>query len=391
MNKYMKSKELPQNTQETVPNNEDVLASGEKKDTIKTPEELEKSVWKKIGIALEAQGDFKVRGKEGIKNAIANSGITSETVAEEMEKAEKKLSKLCGIISKKLIIMAVGMSIFASAGLGEFKKAHSAETPEEELTSISLEKLDKMTENELGELSAKLNKLTDARKERLEVKAEKIRNDLIQHVKSIEYLKKLAIEFHGDSGMAKTVQEGEIKNLKKVKINLISWQAFQDLKNKIAKNNNGFDFNDETDGLYDTKLHEVYCSYDESEKKVEEILRHELLHSNKGGGFTKHAEKLFKKAYRKRGDEYDKYYSKPDEMLAGKQDLDREMEELDIKKYGEKFTDKHFEKMMEAYREGKFSDRVNGFIKTIKPEYFKKIFDEVAKNEHKESSEIVQA
>ena len=79
------------------------------------------------------------------------------------------------------------------------------------------------------------------------------------------------------------------------------------------------------------------------------------------------------------------YLSRSTERLVRKQQLDAQLEDYGIKKYGEKFTRKHYDAIMLLYSIGAFSGDVDQFIRTTKPDYkvFKEIFNEIAKNENK--------
>jgi len=64
-----------------------------------------------------------------------------------------------------------------------------------------------------------------------------------------------------------------------------------------------------------------------------------------------------------------------------KQILDLEMDKFGIKKYGEKFTRNHYNKLRDLDRAGVLSNDAHDFIQTTKPEYFEKIFNELADTE----------
>ncbi|MFA6515231.1 MAG: hypothetical protein WCT42_03125 [Candidatus Paceibacterota bacterium] len=72
------------------------------------------------------------------------------------------------------------------------------------------------------------------------------------------------------------------------------------------------------------------------------------------------------------------YYGRPQEQYARKKTLDMEMENLGIKKYGDKFTQETFIKLMQFYKEGKLSKESTHFIEITKPEYFEKIFNDIS-------------
>ena len=71
-------------------------------------------------------------------------------------------------------------------------------------------------------------------------------------------------------------------------------------------------------------------------------------------------------------------------------EVDYEMERLGIKKYGERFTDEHYQKLVEYDKEGKLFMNTHEFMKTTKPEYFKQIFNEIAANESADPKPIKQ-
>lgn len=72
------------------------------------------------------------------------------------------------------------------------------------------------------------------------------------------------------------------------------------------------------------------------------------------------------------------YLKDPTERDARKKELEFELEKLGVKKYGEEFTDDHYRKMIELQKEQQFSDGADQFIRMTKPEYFRKIMNEIA-------------
>jgi len=75
------------------------------------------------------------------------------------------------------------------------------------------------------------------------------------------------------------------------------------------------------------------------------------------------------------------YYSNPTEMYAEKKGFEYELEKFGIKKYGEKFTMKHYEEVIKNLN--KFSDPSKGFIFSVKKEMFERVMNEIAEIQNK--------
>lgn len=144
----------------------------------------------------------------------------------------------------------------------------------------------------------------------------------------------------------------------------------------------------------------VGAFYSSTEKRIvlpnrkdgPELAEHEFSHASTRSnyGINDRTKKFLGDSYKKLGEEIDDYYSIPTERLARKQQVDYEMERLGIKKYGEEFTDEHYEKLVAYDEEGKFSPDAHAFIVTTKPEYFKQIFNGIAANESTEADSVKQ-
>ncbi len=87
---------------------------------------------------------------------------------------------------------------------------------------------------------------------------------------------------------------------------------------------------------------------------------------------------------------FKKYHSSVAERYARKKTLDIEMEDLGIKKYEDDFTEEHYKKLLEHYKNNKLSIQSMIFLMTTKGfmkeseegfESLKEIFDEIALNE----------
>ena len=213
-----------------------------------------------------------------------------------------------------------------------------------------------------------------------------IKEYLTKQISGKDFLKKLTVEFNGDKQKATEEQAKRIENIKNVNVVVIENEL--EFRKKIEElKNKGLKFNGESEkfkGVYSDNDHTVYSQRDFP------ILAHELVHSETRGtkDITENAKKILDDSYLKQGflnifsGKDDKYLSHSAERLVGKKDLDFVLEILDIKKYGEPFTEEHYDKMMKAYEEGKIKGNAGIFIERTKKEYFKKIFDEIAKNEN---------
>ncbi|MFZ2192715.1 MAG: hypothetical protein WAV31_00535, partial [Candidatus Moraniibacteriota bacterium] len=226
--------------------------------------------------------------------------------------------------------------------------------------------------------------------------AKYLKEEFSKHVGSKEYLDKLAIEFNGDFDRAKKEQERRVGFVNSVRIDVNSdaeaWS--QELKEEKAT------------GYYDTGEHKIFIDKALPVYLLADRLKHELSHASTKGPFfiSEKAKKIFSEAYQspnkeesawKYGEKVshgmkDEYLSDPVEMAARKKQLDLELKSLNIKKYGERFTQEHYIKIMEAYKNKAFSDDTMIFIETTTPAEFEKIFNEIAENENEKPNSTEQ-
>ena len=287
------------------------------------------------------------------------------------------------------------MSDFSAIEAEERKDALKKIQELEKKSGLKLSK----TEDEIEEKIEKLENLHNTKEGPTEKKLEKrelyenmvneIKNEILEHVGSREYQEKLQIEYNGNAEKAEREQKKRIGNLETVKINILSKE---ELKNKLEdiRRKSGVKFGN-FDAFYVRDCagikHELFVPFDNDDEGY--CIEQELLHASTKiyEGMSDKAVKLLDKSYIKQGlfgvfsNKQDRYYKDPSERLVRKQMLDRELEALGIKKYGEKFADKHYDKMMEYYKKGKFSWDANDFIKRTNPKRFKQIFNEIAANE----------
>jgi hypothetical protein len=206
---------------------------------------------------------------------------------------------------------------------------------------------------------------------------EKQKAELVEHIKSLEYLQKLQKEFGLSKAEAKKHQDVRIKNLE---IAHGSFQSDEQVKSKAPG----------ASAYYIPGTTEVVISYDNDRKDVQQLISHELLHelTNAEAGMSKKATDLMNESYTPSevlnkmysGDDSAKteYFGDPSERIVRKQILDLEMEELGIKKYEEPFTQAHYHELMKLLNAGKLSSGAKEFIMTTKPEYFERIFNELS-------------
>ncbi len=313
-----------------------------------------------------------MKGIIGDENSIVNEmGEDVEVTGKSKEAAEIDLSQIDEIIEDD-----------GPVDLEETSQKFMQHEEDKEVESITTK----------PESSSEINEVSNEHlgyKEKRDEHAESLRNQFIDHVASEEYLDKLTLEFDGDIEKAEEEQDNRIDQMNSVEIDVNSdpetWS--QELRDQGVE------------GYYDTAEHKIFVSKAHPNSLLSERTIHELAHSSTRGPFlvTENAKEKLTEAFESPNDsefdsEYgektsyglaDEYLSEPTEMLARKQQLDLEMESLGIKKYGEKFTQEHYKKVMDMYKEGAFTGDANIFIETIKkdPKTFEKIFNEIAKNE----------
>ena len=215
----------------------------------------------------------------------------------------------------------------------------------------------------------------DIEKSSEKIDVEFIRKDLINHVSSPEYLAKLKIEFFGDAKLALDEQQARIENLKSVKVNLK--ETLQEVNVLFQNDGSSLSENLLPAGFYDELTHEIISINNDPS-----TLKHELLHASTKNkkGITSSAKKVLHKTFFGRNG----YLRNPTEWLVRKQKLDLELAQKNIKEYGKPFTQSQYDIMMKMFHERKFSNDVMEFISVTDGgfESFKKILDEVAKNEN---------
>ncbi len=208
--------------------------------------------------------------------------------------------------------------------------------------------------------------------------------ELITHLKSKEYLEKLALEMNISEAAAKKHQSVRVFNVSNVFFDLKSSIEIYYISGGGAYYN---DFSKEVVFPYDINL-----KSQKGRSYLYGAAIHELLHLSIDYevGLSDQAKQILQESAipksskielvppSLRTDDDYSYFTEPGEMIVRKQNLDLEMQKLGIKKYGEKFTDEHYSKLISIGKSLSISSR--DLIKFVKPESFSKVMNELAEN-----------
>ncbi len=214
----------------------------------------------------------------------------------------------------------------------------------------------------------------------LEATVNQQKQQLLDHFSSPEFLEKIKAEF-GFSETEATAYVVRLKdNLQTVEIKLLPSDSV------IME---GMNLN--TRGCYNYEKHALYIPFDMFE---EETVLHEMIHSayRSQDELSDRFEKLAKKTFRANPQNrvaYNEYLSEESEMAVRKKILDLKLEEWGIKKYGEKFTKEHYQKLMERYKENKLTPNLKDIIETFDIDGLIKMMNTTAYNLENQSSKEV--
>jgi hypothetical protein len=350
-------------------------------------DEFHKDVLEKDEIEHNAKDlcDFKTAEMEKLADEFERTATLEfqdicrkYNVSEELKlKYKNKLQEICDVAStlarfskRRMTQVVIGASMFIS-------------------TAQAVEASDMInnTEKVKGVVNVAMFENTDRDqdlRERTEQMAEYIRNQEIKWVGSDEYFEKLKIEFKGDEVLAKKNWQQRIDNLKSV--NIIFHNTVEDV---AVAHGEGLAGDKPVAGFYRESDHEIHVFRQYT--SLWSTLRHELNHASLRGSqdITESAKEILNDTYKTQGflgvfsDVNDKYLGNSSERIVRKQEFEKELIGRGIKKYGEEFTEEGYKRMMLLYENGKLSEEENDFIKRTKPGYenFKKIFENIAKNE----------
>ncbi len=246
------------------------------------------------------------------------------------------------------------------------------EYSQEELSA----KIDNDIKKEKENLTKEDKKMAKKRMEDLLGLVDEVKLKIIKHIKSNEYLEKLAKEMNISKEKAREYQNIRINNIQDVLLNF-------DYSKYLALEGAG--------AYYQPQLHKITLPYDIDiyNKKGKdyfcEILTHEVLHGLTRARVSRKADKIFKNSVKKRynisgSDNKIKYDSSPMELIVRKQILDLELEKMGIKKYGDEFTEKHYEKLLELKDQNQLPNDILDLINHIKQENFSKMMNKLAES-----------
>jgi len=261
------------------------------------------------------------------------------------------------------------------------------------LTGLDLEESE-------GEIDDALEKEKDKQKEK---EIGQLKEKFLAHIQSSEYLQKLIIEFNGDEYKAKETQQEREENIRSVTFEVLPKSVLRDRQKQkyirhimkeedspVERQQKMDAINDHLSqililGSYEKEEHKIFVADDE--EGYLDLTWHELTHASTRlkQSFSEKTVQLLKDIFRSTNDKSDSYFSSNEEMLARKQQLDRDLAILGIKKYGETTTDEHVEKILESYKAGVLSLGSMQLLERIDTDNLKKMLDEVAKNEEQDS------
>ena len=194
---------------------------------------------------------------------------------------------------------------------------------------------------------------------------------LEKNISSPEYRKKLEGEFGSKTDSVLDARK----------------QRLSDKNYKVVR---GFNAHGDTHAFYDPNSEEVtFPSISEDGLGI-----HEFTHDMTQGDdlLSEKAKELYTESYdpsqltpdelghafKNLIDNGSQYFNNPTERDARKKALEYDMAKLGVKTYGEEFTDDHYKKLLILQKEGLLNPSASEFLRMTKPEYFKKIMNEIA-------------
>ncbi|MDQ5949892.1 MAG: hypothetical protein QG563_399, partial [Patescibacteria group bacterium] len=164
------------------------------------------------------------------------------------------------------------------------------------------------------------------------------------------------------------------------------------LSDKNYKVVSGFSVSDDAQAFYDHSNEEVALPSVSEEGLAIHEFTHDMTHGDEL--LSEKAKDLYTESYdpsKLTDDEWrynfktliengSQYYLEPTERDARKKALEYDMAKLGVKTYGEEFTDDHYKRLLELQKEGLLNPSASEFLRMTKPEYLKKIMNEIAEN-----------
>ena len=257
-----------------------------------------------------------------------------------------------------------------------------------ELTKCNnqLEDYEKKINLEKQKLSENDKKIAEEKITDLVLLTEQAKSDVINHIGSAEYLKKLAEEMNISEREAKEQQQIKLKNLQNISYDFKNSGLIFQLTRRTSSEG--------AIAMYMSQNNEILLPYNIDLKNEKEkrdfyaIIQHEMFHVSTHSDETMSSKannlltESFQSSYVEKGDNY----FTPSELIVRKQVLDLEMEKLGIKKYGEEFTNKHYQELLDLAVKDKLSSNAMEFIFFIKSNNFLNIMNELAENKDKNNN-----
>jgi hypothetical protein len=196
---------------------------------------------------------------------------------------------------------------------------------------------------------------------------EKIKDELITHFSSPEFLKKLEIILPAEK--AQKEQANLVNNLKSV--NLIVASPDSIAQRSVSK---------AAGASYSPIEHRILIPFAELD---EEKIMHELIHSAYRGdqNLSPEEEKILNINFQKNkhfSPRENEYQHKVSERIVRKKLLDLEMERLGLKKYREKFTHEHYELLKKLRDENKLGQGASELLDTSTEKQLQELMNNLA-------------
>lgn len=227
----------------------------------------------------------------------------------------------------------------------DVEKAAEESGLKDEMSEISAEE-DKLYKEAVAKVEGTWNKEQENKSY-----AEEARNYFLKLMQSQEYLDKLTMEVDGNADEAEKIRQERLKNVSEVPVAYFeNDEKLDDMRQIITGSNS------RQAGLkgYYFELKDGHNGIGLTKDRFRESATHEFSHAatSMEAGIPEKTKKMIDEIFELRLPSYrsrdmeerkmaERYYGNPSEMLARKQVVDKKMDDLGIKKYGERFELKH--------------------------------------------------
>lgn len=206
------------------------------------------------------------------------------------------------------------------------------------------------------------------------------REEIMSHFQSPVFLEKLQAEWDCSFVEVQERRQRLIENLASVNVVYVSPEQFskqygEDVAGIYISNTHTIKF--PLDQFFDDETSETTCA-----PNLEE---HELFHAAYLGedeissNFSRESDRSFR-YYKNNDAEHGDYLKKASERLVRKKILDLELERLNIKKYGETFTNEHYKQLFKMYEDGLLDSNLEEIIQTTTPKDLEMLINDFAGN-----------